>query len=198
MCMLALSCCCERLLNYSLCTVRLCRRAHERRTQRYTYKKLETAQYRMAHYMLCVGPTGHVRMTTGYETLGMLPLWVVLVNLADVGMGCKTCQYGWHPNAQEHHVLPDGQGQETTRQVFRALVGHFKADPGFCEIAWQWSVARGHQSRRLESQDNVNARHCPRLRWQFCSPSVLMKPTCPTGGVGINRLSGQLWGHQCP
>ena len=54
-------------------------------------KKLETAQYRMAHYMLGVRPTDHVRMTTGYETLGMLPIWVVLVNLSDVGMGCKAC-----------------------------------------------------------------------------------------------------------
>ena len=49
-------------------------------------KKLETAQYRMAHYMLGVRPTDHVRMTTGYETLGMLPIWVVLVNLVNVGM----------------------------------------------------------------------------------------------------------------
>ena len=94
-------------------------------------KKLESAQYRMAHYMLCVGPTDHVRMTTGYETLGMLPLWVILVNLADVGMGCKACQYGWHPNVQEDHVLPDGQGQETTRQAFHALVEHFNVDPAW-------------------------------------------------------------------
>ena len=42
-------------------------------------KKLETAQYRMARYMLGVRPTDHVRMTTAYENLGMLPLRVVLV-----------------------------------------------------------------------------------------------------------------------
>ena len=42
-------------------------------------KEVETAQYRMACYMLGVRPTDHVRMTTAYETLGMLPLRVVFV-----------------------------------------------------------------------------------------------------------------------
>ena len=50
-------------------------------------------------------------------------------------MGCKACQYGCHPNAQEHHVLPDGQGQETMRQAFHALVRHFEVNPGFSEVA---------------------------------------------------------------
>ena len=70
----------------------------------------------------------------------MLPLRVILVNLADVGMGCKACHYGWHPNAQEHHVLPDGQGQETTRQVFHALVKHFKLTLSFVKLpdSGQW------------------------------------------------------------
>ena len=37
-------------------------------------KRLETAQYRMARYMLGVRPTDHVRITIAYETLGMIPL----------------------------------------------------------------------------------------------------------------------------
>ena len=37
-------------------------------------KRLETAQYRMAQYMLDVRPTDHVRMTAAYEMLGMIPL----------------------------------------------------------------------------------------------------------------------------
>ena len=42
-------------------------------------KRLETALYRMTRYMLGVRPTEHVRMTTAYETLGMIPLWVIIV-----------------------------------------------------------------------------------------------------------------------
>ena len=86
--------------------------------------KLETAQYRMAH----------VRMTTAYETLGNAASSRRSCS-ADVGMDCKACQYGCHPNTQEHHVLPDGRGQDTMRQAFHALVGHFEADPGFCKVA---------------------------------------------------------------
>ena len=42
-------------------------------------KRLETAQYRMAQYMLDMRPTDHVRTTAAYEMLGMIPLWLVLV-----------------------------------------------------------------------------------------------------------------------
>ena len=46
--------------------------------------RLESAQYRLAHYMLGAKPMDHVRMTRAYEELGMIPLKVLLVrrNLA--------------------------------------------------------------------------------------------------------------------
>ena len=47
-------------------------------------KRLESAQYRLARYMLGTKPMDHVRMTRAYEELGMIPLRVLLVrhNLA--------------------------------------------------------------------------------------------------------------------
>ena len=47
-------------------------------------KRLESAQYRLACYMLGAKPMDHVRMTKAYEELGMIPLRVFLVrcNLA--------------------------------------------------------------------------------------------------------------------
>ena len=41
-------------------------------------KQLESAQYRLAHYMLGAKPMDHVRMTRAYEELGMIPLRVLL------------------------------------------------------------------------------------------------------------------------
>ena len=51
-------------------------------------KWLESAQYRLARYMLGATPMDHVRMTRAYEELGMIPLRVLLVRR----MGCQNHQ----------------------------------------------------------------------------------------------------------
>ena len=116
-------------------------------------KRLESAQYRLASYMLGAKPMDHVRMTTAWGARHVT--FESAPSQTQPSIGCQSHQLQWIKATLGRDAQSDGLWEETERAPSSEMVWHTEGCTGFCRPAYLPGMALEYRSYwwQLEEAD---------------------------------------------